>query len=342
MGGYVTVLDSGSQMCKSRPLVNDAVFKNLVNQVASLRDPDLSLYPLIWGHTRVLSSGGVVGLDTALDDIGVSMTTPFKVAADFWQWLEWNEIAEYPANHRLTYWRRSIDNDDIDYIDPNAPADKGWMAYFDDETDGEDQSQSARERREEKERQRLEKLEVDMIREAAEEEEWKVQREKQKQEAPKIVYGGLRHIDRLAIQSLPCEVRVDEKGHAAITSYINNIHPQHHRAMYETIEKLISLSLRHWGEVLLQHQKPKKTLRVKPSKHLKDIKFDPAATDMEYMGPYKIQPYPQMGDVSRYEDWAAENDTNEAPLSEQLFNRDLQVIVDLSGADLYPPSRLHK
>lgn len=35
-----------------------------------------------------------------------------------------------------------------------------------------------------------------------------------------------------------------------ITSYVNNLHPHHHQAMYAQLERLISLSVPTWNEVL--------------------------------------------------------------------------------------------
>ncbi|KAL6800419.1 hypothetical protein J3E68DRAFT_448661 [Trichoderma sp. SZMC 28012] len=47
-------------------------------------------------------------------------------------------------------------------------------------------------------------------------------------------------------QWLPCDVIVDETGHAKVDSYINNLHPVHHADMYTTIEKFITLALPAW------------------------------------------------------------------------------------------------
>ncbi|KAF2184858.1 hypothetical protein K469DRAFT_739224 [Zopfia rhizophila CBS 207.26] len=54
-------------------------------------------------------------------------------------------------------------------------------------------------------------------------------------------------------QWLPCEVEfVDEKSHdVEITSYINNLHPKRHKPVYRVIEKLISLAIPMWNEVLV-------------------------------------------------------------------------------------------
>ncbi|PYI11021.1 hypothetical protein BO78DRAFT_276417, partial [Aspergillus sclerotiicarbonarius CBS 121057] len=63
-------------------------------------------------------------------------------------------------------------------------------------------------------------------------------------------------------QWLPCEVEfTGQDSEVRITSYINNLHPKHKRA-YAAIEKLISLSLEPWNEVLTKSQS-RYPLRIK-------------------------------------------------------------------------------
>ncbi|KID88648.1 hypothetical protein MAJ_11046, partial [Metarhizium majus ARSEF 297] len=47
-------------------------------------------------------------------------------------------------------------------------------------------------------------------------------------------------------QWLPCDVAIDEDGRATIESYINNLHPKDHAAMYPVIEEFIQKSLPAW------------------------------------------------------------------------------------------------
>lgn len=47
-------------------------------------------------------------------------------------------------------------------------------------------------------------------------------------------------------QWLPCDVAIDENGQATIESYINNLHPKDHAALYPIIEKFIQKSLPAW------------------------------------------------------------------------------------------------
>lgn len=51
-------------------------------------------------------------------------------------------------------------------------------------------------------------------------------------------------------QWLPCEVSLDDSGNAAITSYINNLHPVAHASLYTTIEQVITKTFPMWKLVL--------------------------------------------------------------------------------------------
>jgi len=66
-------------------------------------------------------------------------------------------------------------------------------------------------------------------------------------------------------QWLPCEVKfVGEEGHdVQITSYINNLQPVHHKALYHAMEKIISCSINPWNEVLIQGHQGRTPSRIK-------------------------------------------------------------------------------
>lgn len=53
----------------------------------------------------------------------------------------------------------------------------------------------------------------------------------------------------LRFQWLPSDVEIDETGHAKIDSYIDNLHPGLHAALYTVIEKFINLALPAWDLV---------------------------------------------------------------------------------------------
>ena len=51
-------------------------------------------------------------------------------------------------------------------------------------------------------------------------------------------------------QWLPCNIAFKDDGKACVGSYVNNLHPEKHKGMYEVIEKLIDASIPLWNEVL--------------------------------------------------------------------------------------------
>lgn len=67
-------------------------------------------------------------------------------------------------------------------------------------------------------------------------------------------------------QWLPCEVEFasgpDEEVDMRITSYINNLHPTKHRGLYRTIEKIISLSVPLWNDVVMYESAIRTPLRI--------------------------------------------------------------------------------
>jgi hypothetical protein len=67
-------------------------------------------------------------------------------------------------------------------------------------------------------------------------------------------------------QWLPCEVEfanaAGEEINTRITSYINNLHPTNHEALYRTIEKIIGLSVPLWNDVLMYEDGLRTPLRI--------------------------------------------------------------------------------
>ncbi|KAF5383139.1 hypothetical protein D9615_005036 [Tricholomella constricta] len=52
-------------------------------------------------------------------------------------------------------------------------------------------------------------------------------------------------------QWLPCEVDLSEgEGTAKITSYVNDLHPEHHRELYSVLEQLIACAIPLWNRTL--------------------------------------------------------------------------------------------
>jgi hypothetical protein len=68
-------------------------------------------------------------------------------------------------------------------------------------------------------------------------------------------------------QWLPCEVEFQgDENNVSITSYINNLHPTKHKALYKVIEQIINLSIEPWNQVLVYAEYPlhgRTPLRIK-------------------------------------------------------------------------------
>lgn len=66
-------------------------------------------------------------------------------------------------------------------------------------------------------------------------------------------------------QWLPCEVEFteDHGTQVSIKSYINNLEPDRHHALYKTIEKLISASIQPWNLVLVEQKYPRTPPRIR-------------------------------------------------------------------------------
>lgn len=78
-------------------------------------------------------------------------------------------------------------------------------------------------------------------------------------------------------QWLPCEVSfIKDKGDdVRITSYINNLHPNKHRAMYKAIEKVISKSIQPWNEILGKYQQHYRPARIWHNEEIKQFPGEP-------------------------------------------------------------------
>ncbi|KAG8160806.1 hypothetical protein KVR01_009070 [Diaporthe batatas] len=66
-------------------------------------------------------------------------------------------------------------------------------------------------------------------------------------------------------QWLPCEVEFTESTgtDVEITSYINNLHPTYHAAVYAAIEKIIPLAIAPWNEVLVHGSRGRTPPRIR-------------------------------------------------------------------------------
>lgn len=151
-------------------------------------------------------------------------------------------------------------------------------------------------------------------------------------------------------QWLPCDVSVDSAGGAAITSYINNLHPDSNKDLYAAIEKVISNAIPMWKmavrSTLYRHERPRVTVlgdgydhkaatkRTEEQRETADT--NDGDSDDLYVDPYTdefvVVPEPETY-VHRERKSTEEN----ASTFNQTFSDDkLQIVVKLANIHLTP------
>ena len=65
-----------------------------------------------------------------------------------------------------------------------------------------------------------------------------------------------------AFQCLPCDVALTKQGGVRITSYVNGVHPKE-KAIYKTLEGLISASIQPWNEMLIHGNQGRTPMRIR-------------------------------------------------------------------------------
>ncbi|RHZ57435.1 hypothetical protein CDV55_101212 [Aspergillus turcosus] len=99
---------------------------------------------------------------------------------------------------------------------------------------------------------------VDLIR------EW-MQNPRPRPRPPRRGYiGAMKSCWSNRFQWLPCEVKFSSDGtkNVRITSYINNLHPQHHRDLYGLLERLIDQAIPTWNDVLFKGTRGRSPPRI--------------------------------------------------------------------------------
>jgi hypothetical protein len=139
-------------------------------------------------------------------------------------------------------------------------------------------------------------------------------------------------------QWLPCEVEFvgDTGTEVRISSYINNLHPSKHRALYGTIEKVISQAIPMWNDVLViydNYRKPRVPLRI-VTNHAEvtsdmpedwtDYNSIPCSLDDERLPEYlsKFQEYMERPEGSDEEDEESDDDEDEEEEDEVELGED--------------------
>ena len=96
-------------------------------------------------------------------------------------------------------------------------------------------------------------------------------------DAARMVWPHGRQASSLShrFQWLPCDVRIDDAGRARIDSYINNLHPVEHAALYPIVERFIEKALPAWDLVYRwpkEHELQRlRTMHARPKCMAEDI-----------------------------------------------------------------------
>lgn len=144
-----------------------------------------------------------------------------------------------------------------------------------------------------------------------------------------------------SFQWLPCEVEFDEAEGCRIVSYINNLHPQQHEALYQVIEKVIAKIIPLWDESLHEAvSDPKARIPYESVEYLPptdpepDWEEDPERYDAWQAKQEIIQPEPQ-GDFQslkrKHYKWG-----EQLSLRNLFREKGLQIIVKLANIELTP------
>lgn len=94
-------------------------------------------------------------------------------------------------------------------------------------------------------------------------------------------------------QWLPSEVRFADDGRAAITSYVNNLHPDKHRALYPVLEQFVDAAIPLWDECLSWFRPRMRLARIRGNEEQDydvpaDITYTPSEDEVEGV---EIRPY---------------------------------------------------
>lgn len=153
--------------------------------------------------------------------------------------------------------------------------------------------------------------------------------------------AALEHTKNLAeytkskkFQWLPSEFRVDESGAVQISSYINNLHPEHHPKLYSCIEKIFEKFVPMFNKVLTGMRNPLKNRIVIDDYYAtfeyaerKGEEAEEIDSDLSEEEPEKIR---KLLDIPVFE-------PHPNPEKVVLLNgRNLQVIVKLANIHLTP------
>ncbi|KAL3479078.1 hypothetical protein BJX99DRAFT_255854 [Aspergillus californicus] len=142
--------------------------------------------------------------------------------------------------------------------------------------------------------------------------------------------GGINdHCYSKKFQWMPCDIEFGENGNCRIVSYINNLHPQKHRPLYQVIEKIVSQIVPLWSVTLSNIDNNKHRIEYDVVKyHHPDegnVPWDEYERDRTIVQPEPREFNPKVITPS-----------DEVDLQKEFAAEGLQVIVKLANIELTP------
>ncbi|KAE8153445.1 hypothetical protein BDV25DRAFT_168899 [Aspergillus avenaceus] len=144
-----------------------------------------------------------------------------------------------------------------------------------------------------------------------------------------------------SFQWLPCDVKFNE-GRCRVTSYINNLHPYKHRALYDVIEGVISRAVPLWDKALTQAKEygyQRRRIEYEHVDYLTHPEPEPLATEhnttdegFDLWSRSRPIQRPEPGDFEP-PDISPRHEIN---LRDRFRDKGLQVIVKLANIELTP------
>lgn len=151
-------------------------------------------------------------------------------------------------------------------------------------------------------------------------------------------------------QWLPCDIELTPDNGCRIASYVNNLHPQKHRDLYQVIEKILARTIPLWDATLINvnsdynripyhevefHEHPDPEPRPANEEEENSDEFWDRHSEWENSTPIKK---PEPGEFKPPE----VHPYDKVDLREQFAKTGLQVIVKLANIELTPEKRVYE
>ncbi|KAI9372374.1 hypothetical protein BJX61DRAFT_534034 [Aspergillus egyptiacus] len=145
-------------------------------------------------------------------------------------------------------------------------------------------------------------------------------------------------------QWLPCDVEFTEDGGCRIVSYINNLHPVKHKALYEVIEKILTQTIPLWDTSLTRAlSKPSNRIDYTEVEYLENPQPEPTMAEGEDEDEFddRYREWEHSCPIKKPEPGRFSADIFGCPeepvvLCEQFRDDGLQVIIKLANIELTP------